>query len=482
MDDPHSEFALSDYLAVLRRRKYWFAGVALTVFGLVALFTLSQDPVYVARADVLVRTNDTERLFTVPHSLMEHRFAQSMSAEIAYVQGEQFRRAAITNAGFVTVVLPEERTVSAGARGSTGIIGFTARESSAQRAADAANAYADTYITLRHELFASSVLPEYEAAVARREAELDAATTRLEQLLDPVDRIEELIAVTDDPFVVGALIEQQADLRADAELLRPAARSQVEELETELTRLRSTIELVTGSKAIARVLNTAGAPLSPVSPKVERNLALGAIAALVLGFAAAMARDLIDPRVGEKSQDTRFEGIPLLATIPTLPSRRRAPGRVAPFVDLPVDHVDAYRSLRNSLMLLSTTSDVEVVAFTSGRPNVGKTQTVANVAQALAQNRRRVLVVDADLRAGDLADRLGIEPADGISEYLSGGVPLRDLVAETEIDRLTVLSRGMCQPGTLDALTPERMHELIEALRKPFRHCPHRLPTCARRP
>lgn len=474
MDSTAPELRLHDYLGLLGRRKYWLVGAALLVFGLVLVFTLRQDEEFRSVADVLVRTEETDALFPSSAALPADFFVQSLAAELAFASGREFREAATEATGFVAAVEVAPKSLTA----PDAVLAFTVLEPTPERAGKAANAHADTYVEMRHAIFEENVGGAFEADLAVARAELVAVEEAIGALSGPVDRYQELIDANDDPNIVSFLIGEQNLQRAEAAALAVPLVAQRDELVARIDDLEEALEVVADPEVIARVLNPGGVPQKPVSPDVPRNLILGAVAALVLGLAVAIVRDLVKPRVGDtvaEAGDTTM----LLGTIPVLKRDRRQPGRVAAYADLRPGSVDAYRGLRNSVLQLRASHGVVVVAVTSGANGVGKTQTVANLAHALARNERVVLVVDADLRGASLGPRLGEETDAGLAELLGGDVSMGYFLQESPSVTVTVvhatrqpnmflIGAGQGRSTAVDLIGAESLQRLFAKVREEY--------------
>jgi len=87
-----------------------------------------------------------------------------------------------------------------------------------------------------------------------------------------------------------------------------------------------------------------------------------------------------------------------------------------------------YRTVRTSILLSHAESPPKTIAFTSAMPKEGKTATVANMAVAFSQLKKRVLVLDADLRKPRLHRVFKVRKVGGLSGYLTGRVPFEEVI------------------------------------------------------
>lgn len=181
-----------------------------------------------------------------------------------------------------------------------------------------------------------------------------------------------------------------------------------------------------------RVETLADAPTIPVSPRPTLSIAGGILAGLVLGFAAAFASRLLDPRIRREDQLRRAFRIPILARIPLERGRRRkeplGPGNLS----RPV--VEAYRTLRGTLAASrrNRTQEPRAVLVTGSSPSEGKTTTAINLASSLALAGDHVILIEADLRRPAIAGALGLKIDGGIVDVLLENRRLEDALVTTE--------------------------------------------------
>jgi len=120
--------------------------------------------------------------------------------------------------------------------------------------------------------------------------------------------------------------------------------------------------------------------------------------------------------------------------------------------------MDQTTTLREAVAMKAPGRSIRVVAVTSGKGGVGKTNVTANLAVALAHLGRRVMVLDADLGLGNLDVLLGLTPPYSLADVLTGQRRLRDVLVSGP-GGITVLPAGSGFQN-LTALTDTQMREL----------------------
>jgi succinoglycan biosynthesis transport protein ExoP len=170
------------------------------------------------------------------------------------------------------------------------------------------------------------------------------------------------------------------------------------------------------------VIDRARAPIDPVEPKKSLILAFGLILGLVTGIGAALLRESLSDQVHNLAEIERGTGLSGLTAIPHF-SNGTTSNRLSPLVSLdePASRgAEAYRSLRNSILLSSVDNPAKLVVVASSLPEEGKSLIAANYAIVLAQKGTKVLLVDSDLRRPTLHTLFGVENTQGLTDAILG--------------------------------------------------------------
>jgi len=217
---------------------------------------------------------------------------------------------------------------------------------------------------------------------------------------------------------------------------------------TSLTSVVSQIEQpVSGAASPVKlsIIQQGNIPTKPDSPKPLLNLALGLFIGLVLGVGLAVLRESLDTKIRSTSDleelghtnilggityDPDFVTNPLI--VHSHPKSRRA---------------EAFRQLRTNIQFVEAAEGRKSVIVTSAVPSDGKSTTISNLAIAMAQTGKRVLLMDCDLRKPKLHKYLGLEGSVGLTNYLIGQATLEDVVQPWGKTSLHVLPAGKVPPN-----------------------------------
>lgn len=126
---------------------------------------------------------------------------------------------------------------------------------------------------------------------------------------------------------------------------------------------------------------------------------------------------------------------------------------------------EAYRTLRTNIQYAKVDGELKVLLFTSAGPGEGKSTVAANTAIALAQAGQKVILVDCDLRKPVQHHVFHLNKK-GLTNCLVGESPAVDLLQETEVENLRVLTSGPTPPNPAELLGSSRMEQTVNALKE----------------
>lgn len=126
---------------------------------------------------------------------------------------------------------------------------------------------------------------------------------------------------------------------------------------------------------------------------------------------------------------------------------------------------EAYKILRSNIQFCG--SDVKVIGLTSCTPNEGKSRVSFNLATAMAESGKKVVLIDADLRKSVLIGRYKIDTAiKGLVHYLSGIHKMDEIVYKTSTSNLYMILAGPVPPNPSELLGSETFTQMVQNLKK----------------
>lgn len=213
----------------------------------------------------------------------------------------------------------------------------------------------------------------------------------------------------------------------------------------------------------ATIVDAASFSETPVSPKPVRNIGLGLVVGLLVGFGLALLRQLLDTRVSSPEDLSGITDAPTLGTIVQDPAGTKAP--LLTQIEPHAPRAESFRVLRTNLQFVDVDTQQKVFAVTSALPGEGKTSTAVNLALSLAQGGGRTLLIECDLRRPKAASRLGLDEAIGVTSVLVGRVKADDAVQVHEPSGLDFIAAGPIPPNPAELLQSNAMSDLLAQMR-----------------
>lgn len=224
------------------------------------------------------------------------------------------------------------------------------------------------------------------------------------------------------------------------------------------------------------VIDAAEVPLYAASPNKRRELGMAILFGLAGGIGLCFLVDYLDRSIKNKEDVERILQLPVLGFVPAVedaPADAATRGLIeVRAATEPRSHLaEAFRTIRTGVTFgVMGREGVRTrrVMVTSALPGDGKTLVALNLAIALAQMGKRVLLIDADLRKPRLSMVLSLEGVGpGLSSLLAGEEPIERIEAATrpllEVETLSVIPSGPMPPNPADLLNGDRMDALLAA-------------------
>lgn len=129
------------------------------------------------------------------------------------------------------------------------------------------------------------------------------------------------------------------------------------------------------------------------------------------------------------------------------------------------------RTLRTNLDFSLTANNEKVVMITSSNPSEGKSFISSNLGICFAQNNKKVLLIDADLRLGRLHKIFNVSNKMGLSNLIlnyDDDIKYENYIQKTDVKGLFIIPRGIVPPNPSELLGTEKFEDIIHDLKKIF--------------
>ncbi|MBA3738831.1 MAG: polysaccharide biosynthesis tyrosine autokinase [Actinobacteria bacterium] len=425
---------LREFLRKVARLRWLILGVVVLVASLAATYSYSRPKVFSATATVLARPILVQSTDTDPLDNL------SMPTEARLVGSNGVATIARTLIGSTEAISDLLKRVSVSTPENTQILEISFTDSGAQSARRGAQAFAEGYL-------------EFKATQALSTMAENSATIR-----EQIDQVDQDIQVLDGE--IEALPPESPE-RTSAESERDSLQA------TRLGLMNQLAAANTSTSDPGEVVERAERPSSPISPKHQVDLALGILLGLALGITLASVREQLQDRIEGSAGLRGSLKAPVLGLIPESPMLRGDLPRLVTIDEPRSPAAEAYRTLRTNLLAACKSAKVRTILVTSSRQGEGKTTTAVNLAVALAQVGRSVVLISADLRYPRVHSLLGIGNEQGLGQVLLGALALNNAILDTSVPNLRVLPSGPAsgdEPAEL--LQSDRMFEVIRGCRQ----------------
>lgn len=208
-------------------------------------------------------------------------------------------------------------------------------------------------------------------------------------------------------------------------------------------------------KSSVEVIDEALPGLKPIKPRKALNIALGAIAGIILGVGLAFFIEYLDTSVKTIDDVEQALGAPVLGVIPQNVGILMREGPDSP-------HAESYRVLRTNVLFSRKEQGFRTMTVVSGGAGEGKSTTIFNLATTFAQQGSRVLLVDSDLRRPSLHKILGVANNLGLTNYLLKQNSIDEVIQTTPIASLDFLPSGKLPSSSIGILNSVQMRAFIE--------------------
>jgi polysaccharide chain length determinant protein (PEP-CTERM system associated) len=328
--------------------------------------------------------------------------------------------------------------------------------------------------------------------------------------------------------LVSRLVQLEADVIA-YEAMAEAQKTFVEQYRTELARLPSKelqLARLTRDKNVSdqiymllmqrkeeaqlaqaiqvgnvSVADPAIKPLRPYKPQKKVYLMLGVVLGLMLGLGVAFFLEYMDNTFRTEEDVKRYLKLPFLGSVPFIKSQpvleshpktaslvkhpdtiedaqRKAianPVRLSEQEARMLTHLsprapetEAYRMLTTNIQFAEVDESIHTLLITSSGPGEGKTITATNLSVVMAQGGKKTLLVDTDLRKPAVHRVFRLEREPGVTEFLLGKVELQEIIKNSQVENLSVITSGATPPNAPQLLASQKMKDFIKELKEQF--------------
>jgi capsular exopolysaccharide synthesis family protein len=201
--------------------------------------------------------------------------------------------------------------------------------------------------------------------------------------------------------------------------------------------------------AAAQIIEDATTPRTPVSPNPIEILAVAFAAGFCFGCTAIALRQLLKSKISNREELQRYTDIPFIANIENL-------GKKEEYISEP------FNNLCTKMLLMNQFAKTQVITVTSTQRGEGKTTVAHNLARALAQLDKRVLMIDMNSVNPSLDNIFDVRTENTIADIYNNTKDLHEAISITSIPNVDLLKAGQLKSGINTFLTSAKTGAIID--------------------
>ncbi len=322
---------------------------------------------------------------------------------------------------------------------------------------------------------------ERRAAIGSAQRDYQVARERYRKLLEAETAQRRLVEALNEASIQYNILKRESDTNKEL-------------YEGLLQRLKEAGVAAGLRSSNIRMADQAEVPTIVAYPKKARTLTLALVVGLLLGVGGAFLMEALDSTIKSAEDVSQYLDLPALGIVPRIVAAeadggrprlgRRRKGSPKPLLVFNTSRtqqgraMEAYRSLRASILLSHSGTPPQTMLVTSALPGEGKSTTASNTAISLAQTGARTLIMDLDMRKSSLSELFGVPSEQGMSTYLTGNSDLSSQIRHTEYPDLYVVSAGPPAPNPPELIGAERMLTGLQLVREYFTYVVLDTPPC----
>jgi len=234
-----------------------------------------------------------------------------------------------------------------------------------------------------------------------------------------------------------------------------------------------------GQKGFARIIDLPINTFNAIAPKKLQIMILALLSGGMLGTMLVLLKNLLRNVVKDPERLEAKTGVPVIATVPRSPlltrlgKKNKSPNRLLAHADNDSLSYEAIKSLRTNLMFgMPVVGKVgeraKVVLITGESPGVGKSFISANLTEVFSQLDKKVLIIDADMRLGELHRMFDMTPDNGLGDYLAQHIELARVIHPTSIDNIDFMPRGQHPKNPSSLLSGDKFEQMMTELNEHY--------------
>jgi succinoglycan biosynthesis transport protein ExoP len=454
--DPVAPPTARDYLRILGRR-WWVVVLGIVGFTVLGVAYSYKGPtIYKASSEVRFTSGNADLAVNSGNHAAASTASQEVLTEVEVIKAPNFKNKILADLHLEPKAIKQANITNVI---NTNAIKITIGTAKKDLSVQVADQYAKVYVASVQAQQAALTKQQTASTLAQLNAVKAQVTSLQTALSNEAKRIDGLDAAAvaagnNPPETSPTLIVLQAQLAA----LTPTYTTLQEQYGQLL------VDNATSQPTVRQIAD-AQLPKKASQPQPVKYGIVGLVLGIIFGIAGAYVFELLTDKVRSRQDVERFSRLPVLAMVPRRGSRGSA-GQPIALEEPASEKAEAYRAARAGVQFLSLRMPMRRILVAGLRPADGQDVAAANLAVTLAAAGSRVVVVDCDLRGGQLHERFGLARGNGLTSVLLGDTALADALRPVEVPggALRVLATGPLPPNPADLVASDSLTGVLAKL------------------
>ncbi|MEN7550565.1 polysaccharide biosynthesis tyrosine autokinase [Rapidithrix thailandica] len=197
----------------------------------------------------------------------------------------------------------------------------------------------------------------------------------------------------------------------------------------------------------------------PISPKKQKIYVFSFFLGLLIPIGIIFIKEYFNDKIETIDQIEKNTNVPLLGSI------IHKQNNTSIIINSPKSILaESFRALRLNLQYMTPDKSYKVIGFTSTISGEGKTFCASNLSTIIALSGKKTIIIGADLRKPMLVEYFNVSKQIGLSNYLIHNASLEEIIQETNVENLDMISSGPIPPNPAELLDSYKMEGLINQL------------------
>lgn len=212
-----------------------------------------------------------------------------------------------------------------------------------------------------------------------------------------------------------------------------------------------------------QVIDKAEVPTSPFKPRPILNIGVAGVLGIMTSVLLIFLLYCMDNTIKTSTDIERYLELPVVGTIP-----KSLEGELVIRSNPKSPISEAYRTFRTNIQFSNIDENIKSIVVTSSEPNEGKSTVISNLAIAMAQGDKKVLLIDADLRRPTIHRNFSLSNSHGLTIILSTNTDYENIIVSTGMGSLDILTSGPIPPNPAELLGSNKMKNFLEKVKEDY--------------